>query len=67
MRGTSGSGRVAPEWCIRQTAAQKQKMLNTISALESASTIQFGIRPASTPLAPAPLASENSPVLIQAL
>jgi hypothetical protein len=67
IRGTSGSGRVAPDLSNRQTAAQKQKMLNTISALESATTIHIGINPASTPLAPAPLASENSPVLIQAL
>src|SRR4051812_40736741 len=67
MRRTSGAGRAAPEFTIRHTAAQKQKMLKTISALASASTTQFGISPASTLLAPAPLASENSPVLIQAL
>src|SRR3954449_10961610 len=65
IRGTSGSGRFAPDLSNRQTAAQKQKMLNTISAPESAMTIHIGIRPASTPFAPAPLARENSPVLIQ--
>ena len=41
--------------------------MTAISALESASTIQPGINPVRAPLAPAPLASENSPVLIQAL
>ena len=34
-------------------------MLNKISALLSTRTIQAGISPLKTPLAPAPLASEN--------
>jgi hypothetical protein len=42
-------------------------MLNAISALPLTMMIQAGIRPVSTPLAPAPLASANNPVRIQAL
>lgn len=67
IRGTSGSGRRAPECFIRQTAAQKQKALNRMSALLSARMIHAGISPARTPLAPAPLARAKSPVLTHAL
>ena len=66
IRGTSGSGRVAPDLLKRQTAAQKQKMLNTIGA-GIGDNDPHRHQAGEHAFAPAPLASENSPVLIQAL
>ena len=63
---TSGSGGGAPVNRLRQTATTKQKALNRTRREPVMTIIHSGTTPSKSFFAPIPLASEASPVRIQA-